>query len=112
MTKFLVIHIFRPTCTMYDSLKVHFSCLFFFFFFFLLLLLFVFFFCFFCLFFCFVVSLNIFYFNISHTYNVYIHNIIRIGREAISLFNSSPYMPKKINTIMATSLSYVCFAEM
>ena len=57
-------------------------------------------------------SLNIFYFNISHTYNIYIHNIIRIGTEAISLFNSSPYMQKKITIIMATSLSYVCFAEM
>ena len=55
-------------------------------------------------------SLNIFYFNISHTYNIYIHNIIRIGTEAISLFNFSPYTQKKITIVMATSLSYVCFA--
>ena len=47
------------------------------------------------------VSLNIFYFNISHTYNIYIHNIIRIGTEAISLFNSSPYTQKKITIVMA-----------
>ena len=43
--------------------------------------------------------------------DIQLYNIIRIGTEAISLFNSSPYMLKKITIITATSLSYVCFAE-
>ena len=38
-TKFVVIHIFRPTCTMLDSFKVHYSCVFFVFVFFTLWLL-------------------------------------------------------------------------